>query len=310
MRLLRTCVALLCVSQALARRFADVVFVADGGHDWGVLEGMLPPPKSRSSVVPSPRGEFGPESASCASEMATGKPGIRNMLGSGAPLGALAKASGAATGIVTDACALDPTVSAFFASGLSRFDGHGIAEALDSVDVLLGGSSRPLFRTESPCSVSTRAELARALPGCADQPLRGFFGNMKAALAAMCSPASNITLEDMTVAALSRLRATDAKAPFFLVVGGDQIDASSHTGDVNRLEELYRDFARAVSVAVAYVSLRPDARVIVTGDHETPLKGAAHSNASVPLLIYGAGKIPSYGTMPQTRVFDVVLRRA
>lgn len=286
---------------------SHVLFIADGVHDWAALEAKLPRPKGRSLVVPQSFGELGPESASCASEMATGVSGVRNVISpSGLPSGLAAKRRGARTAIVTDSCATDPTAASFFVRNVSRYDVRGIASQLlaANIDVMLGGASRPLF-CQGACCVTDRASLARS--NCTG-PLRGNFGNMKSALAAECAPLPidyDISLEDMTVAAISRLRATEAGASFFLVVTADRIDRAAHAGNTTELNILYDDFARAVSTAVTALSFRGDAKITVTGDHSTIIGTRLHSPSPVPVLAYGEARVPMSG-MSQTGVFATV----
>lgn len=293
----------LLLLRAVAADISTVVFVADGVHDWTALETLLPRPKLRSLVQPSDA----PESAACASEMATGRAGTKNQISPhGVPVGAAAKKKGARVGIVTDMCGVDPTVASFFVSDVNRFDIYAIAAQLSSVDVVIGGASRPLH-CDDACCVTDRADLARSLH-C--KKLRGSFGNLRAALAAVCSPPDGqITLEDMTIAALSNLRALDAGTDFFLVVGGDSIDVASHSGNIALLGSLYSDFAAAVTTAVNYLAYRKDVRIIVTGDHTTVLNTTFHGNATVPILVYGAAPTDLPALMPQTRVYDVFPKR-
>lgn len=278
----------------------NIVFVADGVHAWGELEPLLPKPKFRHLVAPYAWGETGPESASQASYIATGvSPTARNVISpKGTPIGAKKKAQGVSTGLVTDSCPLDPTGAAFFVKNVQRWDVRSIASQLNgTVDVVLGGGSRALV-CDRPCCVSDRQSLARTQCPLG-VPFQGTFSDIRAAMAGMCAPVSNITLEDMTTAALARLNAADVRSKFFLVVGGDRIDAAAHAGDTAALKDLYADFARAVTVATTLASQRADMAVIVTGDHETVLGTSSHSNATVPVLVFGnkvsAGAVSNHG---------------
>jgi hypothetical protein len=169
---------------------SSVLFIVDGAHDWTAVERHLPPPRARALVTPTSFGAYGPESAASASEMATGHPGVRTVISPrGDPVGLRARARG----IVTDACATDPTVASFFVRNVSRFDAREIAAQLGGIDVVLGGATRALHCT-GPCCPSTRQELARtACPP--ESPLRGSFGNVRSALAGVCDPiADDISL--------------------------------------------------------------------------------------------------------------------
>lgn len=103
-----------------------VIFIVDGAPSWGSLIAQLPPPDYRTNLVPTlvatRDGSMQPESASAASELSTGCPGVRRAVSpSGQPLGARAISTGAAAGAVSDACVTDPTVASFFVSSTDRY---------------------------------------------------------------------------------------------------------------------------------------------------------------------------------------------
>jgi alkaline phosphatase len=134
----------------------------------------------------------------------------------------------------------------------------------------------------------------------------GLFGDMRSALAAECGLLDGPSLEDMTTAALARLRAVERGRPAFLVVAGDRIDAAAHTGDAAAVAAGLADFAGSVRAAVVAASARSDALVIVTGDHGTVFGTAKHSSESVPILAYGGLAVPLPQDMSHRDVRDAL----
>jgi alkaline phosphatase len=84
-------------------------------------------------------------------------------------------------------------------------------------------------------------------------------------------PALNST-QDNQLATLTRKALellTPASKGFVLMVEGSQIDWCGHDNDIACAMAEMDDFAKAVSVAKAYVDTHPDTLLVITADHET-----------------------------------------
>lgn len=289
---------------------AHVVFVVDGAPEWQSLMSALP--KADVYMRMTPAGGSQPESAEAASAMSTGCVGSRRAVAvRGVPLGVRAARAGAATGAVTNVCLTDPTVAAFFVAAPDRYNTAMLAASMRAAGlaVSMGGSSRlimPLNATGDVCFPNTRAALVASLGACpAQRPLMGAFGDARTAMAAECLPLpfanDNRTrtmllpsLDDMTRAALSRLKATHPGRSVFLVVGSDRLDQAAHAGYVDACKAEVAATAAAVNSTLSALSARlraGDALVIVTADHGTIMNTNHHTNRTVPVLIYGAGAV-------------------
>ena len=304
-RLLLTAAALSCVasfSTVVHASPAYVVFLVDGAPTWSSLTAALP--AADATLLMDMPSSGAHDSASIASEMSTGCGGgaRRAVTPAGLPLGAHARAAGAALGAVSDACVLDPTSASFFASAPDRYSFASVAASIRAfqLNVSLGGPTRLLADRNGSCGggpgccPSTRAELAAVASSCAPgAPVMGLLGSLDAARAAECESATlDVTLLDLTSAALARLRAAVPRVGLFLIVAADRMDHLAHAGDAAGCAAAEVDVTASVRATLSVLEPRlraGDAMVVVTGDHMTPLNGTDHSSESVPLLLYGAG---------------------
>ena len=127
------------------------------------------------------------------------------------------------------------------------------------------------------------------------------------------------TLAEMTVKAVSLLNAENENG-FFLMVEGAHIDKNSHaTSDGladypekhERVAAAVKGFDDAIRAAVEFARADGETLVIVTADHETgdlytengvyTFHSGSHTNANVPLLIYGCSNFIKEGKAVENR---------
>ena len=111
---------------------------------------------------------------------------------------------------------------------------------------------------------------------------------------------------------------------FFIMVEGSQIDWGGHANEIDYITSEFKDFDRAISVAVNYVNANPNTLLIVTADHETgglaitfgktkPYKfksdfnTGGHSATMVPVFSYGTCAKKFSGIYENTAIFDKML---
>jgi alkaline phosphatase len=247
------------------------------------------------------------DSAAGASAWATGQRTYNGAISvdvAGNPLstlGAEAKASGRATGLVTTAQVTDATPAAFFANARDRSAQSALARQYLEVtrpDVILGGgedwwlpAGEPGVHPDQPPSdptegsAGTEGDLIRhavdagyqyvsspaGLSRADGRKLLGLFANEEMFEARpegqgdRYEPA--VSLATMTRKALDVVgRDPDG---FFLVVEEEGVDEFAHRNNATRMLQSMAALEQAVTVARAYVAQHPDTLLIVTGDHET-----------------------------------------
>lgn len=139
-----------------------------------------------------------------------------------------------------------------------------------------------------------------------------------------------------TSMALDYFDATNADAPFFLMVEGSQIDWGGHANDGDYLVTEMLDFDKAIGIALDYAEKDGNTLVIVTADHEcggfslistevdVPFQGKrsdydslafsfgsdGHSGAMVPVLAYGPGSSSFTGIYQNNTIYNKMLAAA
>ncbi len=216
-------------------------------------------------------------------------------------LGAQAKATGKATGLVTTAQVTDASPAAFFSNTADRGRQDEIARqylAVSKPDVILGGGEdwwlpagtpgafpdKPAEDT-SEASKGTQGNLiakaqrsgytyvnsAQGLEKAKGGKLLGLFGNEEMfqqrpeGQGDVYSPV--VDLATMTSKALKTLDKN--KKGFFLMVEEEGVDEFAHQNNGTRVLQAMQNLERAVAVARAYQATHPDTLLVVTGDHET-----------------------------------------
>ena len=112
------------------------------------------------------------------------------------------------------------------------------------------------------------------------------------------------TLSQMTEKAIDLLDDTDEG--FFLMVEGAHIDKHSHSNDDASMTEALAEFDKTIQIALEYAAKDGETLVVVTADHETgaimlnadgtySFTSGSHSDANVPVLVYGSSNIINAG---------------
>ena len=118
------------------------------------------------------------------------------------------------------------------------------------------------------------------------------------------SDANTPTLSQMTEKAIDLLDDTDEG--FFLMVEGAHIDKHSHSNDDASMTEALAEFDKTIQLALEYAAKDGETLVVVTADHETgaivlnadgtySFTSGSHSDANVPVLVYGSSNIINAG---------------
>ncbi len=118
------------------------------------------------------------------------------------------------------------------------------------------------------------------------------------------SDANTPTLSQMTAKAIDLLDDTDEG--FFLMVEGAHIDKHSHSNDDASMTEAVAEFDKTIQYVLEYAKNDGETLVVVTADHETgaivlnadgtySFTSGSHSDANVPVLIYGSSKVINAG---------------
>ncbi len=111
-------------------------------------------------------------------------------------------------------------------------------------------------------------------------------------------------LEQMTEKAIDLLDDTDEG--FFLMVEGAHIDKHSHSNEDANMTEALEEFDRTIQLVLDYAEKDGETLVVITADHETggivlnddgtySFTRGSHSDANVPVLVYGSSNIINPG---------------
>lgn len=213
----------------------------------------------------------------------------------------LCKENGMMTGVITTDETSGATPSSFSAHATDRDDAEDITadQMTSGIDLIWGHSNGIATKSEAEANgftyITNTAEMMALEDGS-----RSFaqFTNQLWTLAP--SDADTPNLEMMTMKAIDILDDTDEG--FFLMVEGAHIDKHSHNNEDAGMTEALEEFDRTVAAALAYAMVDGETLVVVTADHETggivlnddgsySFTQGGHSNANVPVLVYGSDKI-------------------
>lgn len=110
-------------------------------------------------------------------------------------------------------------------------------------------------------------------------------------------------ISELTSLAIEKL---DNDKGFFLMVEGAHIDKNSHNNEAEKMMNALIEFDKAVANAIEFAKEDGNTIVIVTADHETgaikknsdgsfEYTSGSHSNADVPLRVYGTDELIENG---------------
>ena len=212
----------------------------------------------------------------------------------------LCKESGMMTGVITTDETSGATPASFSAHAYDRGDAEDITsdQMASGFDLIWGTENGIATKADAEANgftyVTTYAEMM-ALP----EGSRSFAQFTNALWTLQQSDENTPTLSQMTEKAIDLLDDTDEG--FFLMVEGAHIDKHSHSNEDDNMTEAMAEFDKAIKIALDYAKADGETLVVVTADHETgaitPENGGyvftrgSHSDANVPVRVYGADKL-------------------
>lgn len=212
----------------------------------------------------------------------------------------LCKESGMMTGVITTDETSGATPSAFSAHAYDRGDAEDITadQMRSGFDLIWGAENGIADKATAEANgftyVTTYNEMM-ALP----EGSRSFAQFTNALWTLEQSDANTPTLSQMTEKAIDLLDDTDEG--FFLMVEGAHIDKHSHSNEDENMTEAMAEFDKTIKLALDYAKADGQTLVVITADHETGgiivedgeyvFTRGSHSDANVPVRVYGADKI-------------------
>lgn len=207
---------------------------------------------------------------------------------------------GMLTGVVTTDETTGATPSAFSAHSSDRYNTEDITkdQLTSSADLIWGQANNVATKSEAEANgytyVTTYGEMMALEEGSRS------YGQFTNALWTLEQSDENTpNLEQMTMKAIDILDDTDEG--FFLMIEGAHIDKYSHSNRDADMTEALLEFDSTVEAVLEYAKNDGETLVVVTADHETgaitpdgngyKFTSDDHSNADVPLRVYGSDRI-------------------
>ncbi len=216
----------------------------------------------------------------------------------------LCKENGMLTGVVTTDETSGATPSAFSAheSNRDRAEAISLDQLNSDIDLIWGAENGYVTAGEAGAVgfeyVKTYEQMM-ALP----EGGRSFAQFDNALWTLEQSDKQTPTLKQMTMKAIDILDDTDEG--FFLMVEGAHIDKHSHDNLDEEMMEALMSFDETIEAVLEYAKNDGETLVVITADHETggiTLEGdkyvftkGSHSNANVPVLVYGSDNFINRG---------------
>ena len=209
------------------------------------------------------------------------------------------------TGVITTDETSGATPSAFSAHATERYKSEDITEDQFKSNInLIWGTENDIATKEMAAEygynyVTTYDEMMSLEEG--SKSFAQFTNNLWGTTA---SDENTPTLSQMTEKAIDLL--DDSENGFFLMVEGAHIDKHSHNNESENMTEAMTEFDKAIKIALDYAKEDGNTLVVVTADHETgaitlndngeyEFTSGSHSEANVPLRIYGSEKLIKNG---------------
>lgn len=209
--------------------------------------------------------------------------------------------NGMLTGVITTDETSGATPSAFSAHTTERNDAEDITadQMISDIDIIWGAENGVATKEEATKNgyqyVTTYNEMMALEEGSKSfaQFTNELWGTEQA-------DKNTPTLSQMTEKAIDLL--DDTNEGFFLMVEGAHIDKHSHSNESENMTEATVEFDKSIKIALDYAKNDGNTLVIVTADHETgaitlndkgeyEFTSGSHSEADVPLRIYGTEKL-------------------
>ena len=211
---------------------------------------------------------------------------------------------GMLTGVVTTDETSGATPSSFSAHESDRGRAEEISrdQLYSDIDLIWGAANDIVTEKDAEVNgftfVSTYAEMM-ALP----EGSRSFAQFTNNLWTVEQSDKNTPTLEQMTMKAIDILDDTDEG--FFLMVEGAHIDKHSHSNEDENMTEALQSFDETIESVLRYAKSDGETLVVITADHETGaitlidgeyvFTSGSHSDANVPVFVYGTDKLISGG---------------
>ena len=213
--------------------------------------------------------------------------------------------NGKMTGVITTDETSGATPSAFSAHSSSRDNTEDITEdqLASDIDLIWGAQNGVATKEDAEANgftyVTTTAEMLALKEGS-----RSFAQFTNSLWTLEQSDENTPNLEQMTEKAIDLLDDTDEG--FFLMVEGAHIDKHSHSNDDEAMTEALEEFDRTIQLVLDYAEKDGETLVVITADHETggivlnddgtySFTSGSHSDANVPVLVYGSSNIINPG---------------
>ncbi len=216
----------------------------------------------------------------------------------------LCKERGMMTGVITTDETSGATPAAFSAHSSDRYNTEDITndQLTSDIDLLWGKANGVATKSSVEAKgfeyVATYTDMMNLEEGS-----RSFAQFTNSLWTLQPSDRSTPNLEQMAVKAVDLLDDTDEG--FFLMIEGAHIDKHSHSNASDKTTEALLEFDRTIKAMLTYAMADGETLVIVTADHETGgitqkngsfvFTSDGHTDADVPVLVYGTDKLISGG---------------
>lgn len=211
---------------------------------------------------------------------------------------------GMLTGVVTTDETTGATPSAFSAHSSDRYNTEDITmdQLTSTADIIWGSSNSVATKSEAEANgyeyITTYDEMMALEAGSRS------YGQFTSSLWNLEQSNKNTpNLEQMAMKAIDILDDTDEG--FFLMIEGAHIDKHSHSNLSDEMTEALKEFDDTIEAVLQYAEKDGETLVVVTADHETggitqkdgeyKFTKGDHTNADVPLLVYGSDKLIAKG---------------
>ena len=236
----------------------------------------------------------------------------------------IASEKGYVSGLIATSSIVHATPASFYAKVTSRKKYEEIARQLSEseVDFFIGGGKKHFVKREDKRNILDEMESFEFVSRLSEfekstSNKLGLFTNMDEPLP--IAEGRKPALNDALSAMLNKL--DSQPSPFFLMVEGSQIDWGGHANDLNYILTEFRDFDRAIAVALEYIKKNPNTLLVVTADHETGGLGIdsgniknfkprggfvtrGHTASMVPVFAIGIGAKKYSGIYDNTAIFS------
>ncbi len=213
--------------------------------------------------------------------------------------------SGMMTGVITTDETSGATPASFSAHSSNRDNTEDITEdqLASEIDLIWGSQNGVATKSDAESNgftyVTTYDEMIALEEG--SRSFAQFTNNL---WTLEQSDENTPNLEQMAMKAIDLLDDTDEG--FFLMIEGAHIDKHSHSNEDENMTEALVEFDKTIELVLEYAKTDGETLVVITADHETgaivenydgtySFTSGSHSDANVPVLVYGSDKLIENG---------------